>query len=413
MRIWAQLLLVAAVGTAGVVGMAHQLPAARPMLERAGIWDLLDRAGLAPAQAAAPHGAVPAAGPGRGPAAGPGQGPGGGAPVSITAAAPQLVPLVSQVAAIGTGASRRSVAVRPEVGGRLAEVLVASGARVAAGEVLARLEAASEEIARTRAQLLLQDAQAGHERVARLHASGSATDLQLSTAELALRQAELALQQAEFELARRTILAPIDGLAGIVEVGPGDQVGTGDPITRIDDRAVILVDFTVPERFVGRVALGAAVAAQPLARPELALEGRIHAIENRVDPATRTIRMQAAIDNAGDVLRAGMAFAIRMTFEGESYPAVDPLAIQWSSAGSYVWVAREGRAARVPVQIVQRSAAQVLVRADFQPGDLVVIEGVQSLRLGSPVQVEGPPPGPRAPAGTDAGAAVSTPPQQG
>jgi RND family efflux transporter MFP subunit len=312
------------------------------------------------------------------------------------------VPLISQVAAIGTGISRHAVAVRPEVAGRLAEVVIASGQRVEAGQVLARMESASEAIAVSRAELVLRDAQSAFDRVSQLRASGSATELQLSTAELALRQAELGVQQAAFELDRRTIRAPIAGLTGIVEMGAGDQVAPADTITRIDDRAQILVDFTVPERFVGQIALGDGVEATPLARPDLTLQGRVHAIENRVDATTRAIRLQAAIDNADDALRAGMAFSIRMTFQGSDYPAVDPLAIQWSSDGSYVWVVREGTARRVPVQIAQRTATQVLLRAEFAPGDLVVTEGVQSLRPGGAATVRGAPP----PAAPDAGAAA-------
>lgn len=419
MRIWAQLMLAAGLVAGGVVVVAHQMPSARPMLDRAGLWSVLDRVGLTPAPsetAAAmstgapgqmpaggrPGGAPPGAPPGGGPAAG-GR-PGFGGAATVVAAEPRSVALVNDVAAIGTGVSRRAVAVRPEVAGRLSEVLVTSGQRVEAGQVLARLEDASEAIAVSRAELLLSDARSGFERVSRLQSSGSASELQLSTAELALRQAELALQQAEFDLSRRTIRAPIGGLTGIVELGIGDQVATSDTLTRIDDRAEILVDFTAPERFVGQIVLGSTVQATPLARPDLVLTGRIHAIENRVDAATRAIRLQASINNAEDALRAGMAFSIRMSFEGGSYPAVDPLAIQWSSAGAFVWVVRDGQALRIPIQIVQRSAAQVLVRAEFVPGDLVVTEGVQSLRPGGAATVRGAP---------DAGAAAPTRPREG
>jgi RND family efflux transporter MFP subunit len=441
MNTWAQLILAAAVAVGGVVVVAQQVPAARPFLERAGIWAALDAAGVTPSvtetavaisptgpggpPAGAAGGARPGAGgpPGAGgsPAAGgrpgggaPGGPPGGGrpgfgGPATVVASAPRIVPLVNDVAAIGTGVSRHAVAVRPEVSGRLSEVLVTSGQRVEAGQVLARLEDASEAIAVTRAQLLLSDAEAAFGRISRLQSSGSASELQLSTAELALRQAELGVQQAEFDLSRRTIRAPISGLTGIVELGVGDQVVPSDTLTRIDDRAQILVDFTVPERFVGQIALGSAVQATPLARPDLVLEGRIHAIENRVDAATRAIRLQAAIDNTDDALRAGMAFSIRMSFAGDSYPAVDPLAIQWSSGGAFVWVIREGQAVRVPVQIAQRSAAQVLLRAEFAPDDLVVTEGVQSLRPGGAATVRGAP----VAGAPDAGAAAPTPQREG
>lgn len=393
MRVWAQLLSVAVLGVGGTVAVAHLVPSSRSALETAGVIGLLERVGLAPAPAGiatldAPRGTG---------------GMGGGA-AEVTGAPPRRVAETNEVAAIGTGTSRRSVAVRAEVSGRLAEVLVVSGQRVEAGQVLARLEAASETIALTRAELVLQDAQSAYDRLTRLQSAGTASELQRSTAELALRQAELAVDQARFELSRRTVLAPIGGLAGIIELGSGDQVTASDAITVIDDRSEIVVDFTVPERFVGRIAVGGPVTATPLARPDLRLEGEIRAIDNRVDPASRTIRVQSAIDNDEDILRAGMAFSMRLSFGGDTHPAVDPLAIQWSSEGAFVWVVRDERALQVPVQIVQRSASEVLVRAEFEPGDIVVSEGVQALRAGAPAVVRG---------ATDAGAQAGGLPQQG
>ena len=381
MRLWFQTIIAAALGIAGLVAVAHLVPTARPLMERTGLMSGLDRIGLAPATgdgAAQPGGMAPGRPGGRGAAA-----------ASVIAMQPQPVPLVTEIAAIGTGQARRAVAVRAEVAGRLAEVTVVSGQRVTAGQVLARLESESEDIAMSRAELVLRDAEAQYERVTRLRSAGSASEIQLASAELALRQAELAFRQSEFELERRVIRAPIDGLAGIVELGRGDQIAPADTLTRIDDRAQILIDFSIPERFVSLLELGSPVDVTPLARPELTLTGQIAAIENRVDPATRAIRLQAAIANDDDTLRSGMAFSIRMRFQGDTYPAVDPLAIQWSADGAFVWVARQDQAVRVPIRIVQRSARQVLVHADFEPGDLVVTEGVQALRPGGAVSVQG------------------------
>jgi multidrug efflux pump subunit AcrA (membrane-fusion protein) len=109
-----------------------------------------------------------------------------------------------------------------------------------------------------------------------------------------------------------------------------------------------------------------------------------------VDEASRTLRVQATIANPDDRLRAGMAFQISLVFTGAEYPAVDPLAIQWSAEGAYVWVVRAQKAARVPIRILQRNARSVLVEADFQPADLVVTEGVQALRPGTDVTLAPP-----------------------
>ncbi|MDP2084671.1 MAG: efflux RND transporter periplasmic adaptor subunit, partial [Gemmobacter sp.] len=337
-----------------------------------------------------------------------GAGGGGGGPMVI-AQAPGAGRMADSVTAIGDGRSLRSVSVVPETPGRVTEVPVQSGQRIEAGQLVARLDSEAEEIALERARLVLDDARARVERVLRLRGAGASTDVQTREAELALRQAELALRQAEFDLAQRQVLAPIAGWVGILNTEVGAQVGTSTELAQIDDRSVLLVDFRLPERMVGRVAPGDPVAAQALATGHGATMGKISAIDNRVDPASRTLRVQAMLDNADDRLRAGMSFSIQIDLPGEAAPSVDPLSVQWSREGAFVWVVREGRAARLPVRILQRSETEVLVDAAFLPGDLVIVEGVQAVRPGAPVRVQGreggtlqPASGAAVPQGTDA-----------
>jgi RND family efflux transporter MFP subunit len=214
-------------------------------------------------------------------------------------------------------------------------------------------------------------------------------------AELALQTARLEQRDAEFALSQHRILAPIDGWVGILAAEVGKQVDPGTELTRIEDRSSLLVEFRVPERIVSRIAAGDPVSAAPLADPALKLAGTIRALDNRVDETSRTLLVQAAIANGEDRLRPGMALRMTLTFTGESHPAVDPLSIQWGADGAFVWAVRDGKAQRLPVRILQRNSDAVLVEGGFQPGDLVVTEGVQALRPGSEVQLA--PPGGAAP----------------
>src|SRR5690606_5582252 len=140
----------------------------------------------------------------------------------------------------------------------------------------------------------------------------------------------------ELNLKRREIVAPIAGVAGIVSVNAGDYVTTTTAIVTLDDRSNILVDYWVPERFAPIIDVGQPVQATAVARPAAVFDGVVEAIDNRIDETSRTLRIRARIENEDDDLRAGMAFAVSMRFDGETYPAVDPLAIQWDSGGSYV-----------------------------------------------------------------------------
>lgn len=361
--------LVSVIVLALVLGVwARFVPQSQPWLERAGLWTVLQGWGIAPV---APETAA--------------EGGYSAAPVRVLGAIVAEGQLNDAISTIGDGRALRSVTLRAEATGRIVAVNADAGSQVTAGAALVQLDDSAEQIALQRARLLVDDAGDELARVQQLKGTGSVTALRLQEAELAMRTAELALEQARFDLAQRVVKAPFDGWIGLLDVQVGDRVNAQDRLAVLTDRSQILLDFRVPERMIGRVVPGTALVAVPLALPDMEISGEISAVDNVVDRTSRTLRVQGRLDNAGDHLRAGMAFSVRMMFTGDPYPAVDPLAVQWSSDGAFVWAVRDGKAAQVPVRIRQRNADTVLVEGDLAVGEVVVREGLQSLRQGSDV----------------------------
>ncbi len=370
MPIWKQFILTVFVCAAAVAGWIAFVPAAMPMLASMGVLAPLERLGLIAAPVEQANAAV-------------GTGGGAAAPaVQVVASPPVVQPMNDIITAIGSARGARSVVLATEVAGQVTAIVATPGQYVKAGDVVAELDAVAARISRDRAALILADATATSQRIARLQGTGTATDLQVREADLALATADLTLREAELDLSRRQIVAPIPGWIGILSVEVGDRVIAGQTITALEDRSSLIVDFRVPERVVSRLTIGTPITAMPLAEVGVQLKGAISALDNRVDVASRTLLVQAAIGNTEDRLRAGMAFQISLDFTGDSYPAVDPLAIQWGSAGAFVWVLRDGKALQLPTRILQRNVETVLIDAEFAPGDLVVTEGVQALRPG-------------------------------
>lgn len=383
MKLGSQVVVTLGVVAVAAASWAALAPGAASLRARLGLPEPAAEAG-APGSTPAPGSAPGMARPG---------GPGGG-PMVVIGGPVGEGRANAQVSAIGDARALRAVTVQPLASGRLVSLDVAAGTEVRAGDVIARLDDGLETIALERAQLGVADAEATYERVRQLRGRGAATDVQEREARLSRDRAELEARNAALELERRKVLAPIDGVLGLPAVELGAQVDPGTAIVAIEDRSSLLVEFRVPERAVGRIALGDPVAATPLARPELSLEGKISALDNRLDLASRTLLVQASLPNADDRLRPGMAFAVEMRLPGDPFPEVDALAIQWGAEGAFVWAERDGRAAKVPVRVVQRSAERALVAGDLRPGERVVSEGVQRLREGAVLRFVGdPPPG--------------------
>ncbi len=377
MRTATQIVVVALIAVVAVPLSARLVPGTRPWLDRIGLLQPLATAGIVSGQAAeepAVRGQAPAAGSG----------------VAVIAGEVKSEALQDVITAIGSGRGVQAVDLSFEVSGRLGAILVAPGARVAIGDVIAELDAGAAQLAVDRARLVLEDRQKTVDRLGQLAQSGASTSLQQQDAEFALRTAELELQAAERDLSVHKLLAPVAGYVGLIEAEAGDLVSPVTKITRIEDRSSLIVDFRVPERVAALVAVGDPIQVTAISTPGEVIEGQIVAVDNRVDEASRSLRGQATIGNTEDRLRAGMAFQINLVFTGAAYPAVDPLAIQWGAEGAFVWVVRSGKAVQVPITILQRNAAAVLVEAAFEPADLVVPEGVQGLRPGVDVTVTPP-----------------------
>lgn len=338
-------------------------------------------------------------GPGGGQNAGPG-GPGGGGgrpggfagrATNVITSAVKLATINDTLAAIGEGTPVRSVTVTAPAGGELAEILVRPGQLVEAGAVIARFDAAAEQIDYDRALLALEDARAALTRATGLASSNVVANTTVAAAQLTVSNAELALRNAEMALERRTITSPIAGAVGLLRVSPGNYVSAQTAITTIDDTSSILIDFWVPERYASQIAPGMAVTVSAIALPGRSFTGDISAIDNRIDPASRTLQVQAEIPNPDKALRSGMSFSVALAFPGEAYPAVNPLAILWSADGSYVWKYDNGKAVKVMAEIVQRNSDGVLVRGDLAPGDAIITEGILQLSQGATVTLlDGP-----------------------
>ena len=293
-----------------------------------------------------------------------------------------------RLSAIGDGEAVEAVTVMPQASGTIAEILVSSGQKVTKGDVIARLDSEEQVILRDQAAVALRSAKEKAESYRNLQ---SFSRLDVLDAQIAEEQAQLQLTTAELNLKRRDIVAPIDGIIGIVAVSVGDNVTNSTAIVPLDNRSQLLVDFWAPERFAAAVRSGMPVEANSVSRPGQVFQGSVEAVDSRVDEASRTIRIRAKIDNPDDVLRAGMSFAVSMRFPGDRYAAVNPLAVQWDGEGSFVWQIVDNKSVKTRVRIIQRNSDQILVEAALKEGDIVAVEGLQRVREGGTVEVAGQP----------------------
>ncbi|MEN3792065.1 efflux RND transporter periplasmic adaptor subunit [Fulvimarina sp. MAC3] len=324
------------------------------------------------------------------------RGPGRGAFGGGSGATPAIASPVTREASrttfktIASAEAIRSVTVVPDnTSGIVEEVLASSGQQVTAGQPIIRLESSSEAVAVDRASLMVQAAEDKLSRIRQLRQRNASTSVEVTDAARELDTARLDLREARIALSKREIRAPIDGRIGIIKIERGSLVEGSTEIATIDARDQLKLVFYTPERYLTDIDVGTDLTAVPVARPDQTYQGQIAAIDSRVAEDSRTVRTEGVIVNRDDRLRPGMSFTVTVALNGETYLATDPLAVVWERSGPFVWAVRDGKATKAPVRIVQRDIDRVLIVSDaLEAGDLVVVEGIQSMREGLDLDLE-------------------------
>ncbi|MEL7543697.1 MAG: efflux RND transporter periplasmic adaptor subunit [Pseudomonadota bacterium] len=289
------------------------------------------------------------------------------------------------ITAVGTARALRSVTLFAKTEGTVVALQVRAGEAVRQGQMLLRLERAQADLALKVAESARANAEVKLKRTARLAKRRIAAAAALDDAKTTLRQAELAVDQARELIRDHQVVAPFQGVVGIPAVEIGDRVTPQTELFSLDDRSEILVSFDVPEVFLSAMTGGRTMTATTPALGDDTFSGVIRDVDSRIDTQSRTVSVRASFPNTGDRLRPGMSFVVSVKIEGDEFPSVPELALQWKGGESFVWAIRDGKAARVLVRAVKRKNARVLIEGDVQRDERVVIEGVQRLREGRAV----------------------------
>jgi membrane fusion protein (multidrug efflux system) len=306
-------------------------------------------------------------------------------PVQVVTASAQAIPRT--IDAVGSLESPDPTQVAAEVSGTVVSIDIAEGRRVAAGHVLVRIDDAELRARTAEARALYRQAQERLRRTRSLREQGVASDEALDDALATHDAAEAALDEADTRLRKSSIRAPFEGVLGLRQVSLGQFLDEGDPVVRLTQIDPLDLVFTVPQRHAGAVARGQR-AFGVVSRCGGRLEAEVTAIEPRLDPVTRMLRVKARVPNPEGALAPGMAVSLRLVVEEIPDAVVLPqetIVRQGTKHVVYV-VDGENLAHLREVTLGQFFRDGVHVTRGVAPGDVAIAAGYQKLGPGAPVQ---------------------------
>jgi len=327
-------------------------------------------------------------------ACGGGASPGGpGAPPAVVTTQPvALQPWIDRTGAIGTARARESIAITSKLTERVERVRFESGQRVEAGQVLVDLDVGGDVADLDAARTAAREAQRQFDRQRELADRQLISTSQLDAQRAVRDAAQAAVQQAAARVADRVIVAPFAGVLGLREVSPGQLLQPGTPITTLDAVDTMEVDFAIPEVQLRRIAAGQRVEARSDAWPGEAFRGSVISVDTRVDVATRSVTVRAAVENPDGRLLPGMLLSLSVLQPARQALVLPEIAVQQSGTQSFVFrVDADGRAQMAPVRLGAREAGRVEVLEGLAEGERIVVDGAVKLRPGlAVVEAEAP-----------------------
>lgn len=313
--------------------------------------------------------------------------------VPVTAEPAQAQTWEVVVPAIGTLRAVNGVEVSAQVPGVVQEIAFRSGERVAKGQLLVRLDSDVERAQLRSAEAQLALARSNVQRARSLARTAAGTAANLDKAESEVRIAEATVEQLKAQIEKKLVAAPFAGVLGVRKVDVGAYLQPGAAIVTLQDLSVMLADFSVPQKELGRIAAGQPVRLTTDAWPGRVFEGRLTAIEPVVDPKSGMVEVQASLPNPDGALRPGL-FATIEVVRQETRPVVTvpQSAISYHLYGDSVFVVKDGadgtkEVTRATVELGERRGGRVAVLNGVKAGDTVVTSGLVKLENGSRVAI--------------------------
>jgi membrane fusion protein (multidrug efflux system) len=299
-------------------------------------------------------------------------------PTTVTSAIVKEADWQPTLSAIGSVSPVQGATMSAEIPGTVAAIDFQSGQPVKKGDLLLKLDASSEIAQLRSAQADAELAKSDVDRARDLASRKVISKAELDAAESKYAQKKAMVDNMQAVIDKKEIHAPFDGVAGIRSVNPGQMVAAGDPLVTLQTLDHVFVDFSLPQKDLSKVAAGLPVRVTTDAVASREFKGALSAINPSVDPATRSVKLQATLDNKDHALRAGMFGKVEVLLpEKNSVLYIPATSVAYAPYGDSVYVIEKKHDEKTKKD--EQVLRQQFIRLGETRGDFVAVaEGLKA-----------------------------------
>ena len=318
-------------------------------------------------------------------------------PATVSTKVIAAEPWQPKLTSVGNIRAFRGVDLSTEIGGLVLTVPIKSGIDVKEGDLLIKLNDASDVAQLNSLRAMADLAKVINERDKQQLAiqAISKNVFDTSTADAKSKQAQVEAQIAL--VAKKNLKAPFSGRIGIVSINPGQFVNPGDKLLTLQTLDPIFVDFNLPQSNAEQIQVGQEIVVTTDAFKDASFTGKITAVSPKVDTNTRNIQVEAQIANPDKKVLPGMFANVNIKLGDEVKLLTLPqTAVTYSPYGSTVFIAKptgkkdkQGNPALEAQQVFVTTGAargdQVSILKGLDEGATVVTSGQLKIKNGTPL----------------------------
>lgn len=320
-------------------------------------------------------------------------------PTTVTSAEVKQADWQPTISAVGSVSPVQGATISAELAGRVSEINFDSGAKVEKGQPLLKLDVAAEEAQLRSAQADAALMKSELDRSNNLSKGNVISKSEYDTAKSKYDAAQAAVDNMQAVMDKKEIRAPFAGTAGIRYVNPGQMVAVGDKLVTLQTLDQVFVDFSLPQNDLAKVKMGLEVTLTTDAIPGREFKGKVNAINPSVDEATRSVQVQAQLNNQDHALRPGMFAKVEVLLP-EKNPTlyVPATAVSYAPFGDSVYVIEKKKDEQTKKdglilrqQFIRLGEARgdfVAVTEGLKKGQQIVGTGAFKLRNGMDVAID-------------------------
>lgn len=235
------------------------------------------------------------------------------------------------IVAQGQAEPNRTVTVRAETKGKVAELLADEGAVVSAGDIIARLEMNDLKARIARAKARVREQESAFEASEMLGKKGYQSQRKADETFSSLQTAKAELEEARIELGHTEIKAPFKGVVLSSPIELGAYVDVNGEVVTIVDNDPLVVSLRITQQDISDLAVGQGATVTSATGQER--DGKIRYIAPRADQGTRTFRVEVELPNSDGHIHSGISAEARIPTGSVMAHYVSPATLSLNDEG--------------------------------------------------------------------------------